>query len=99
MSQSQYVIEVGMTQRRFGQSGRSLTPVQPQQKQRLDKEYKSFLTFLPGKSFTALFVFIQKTLSFLLFGFITLIFGRRKPSHRRELPAEQDKELDRATDL
>jgi len=99
MPQSQFVLEVDMTETRFGQSERSLMSTRFQQEEGISKRRKSLLAYLLGKPFAKLVMFMQRVLSFILAGFITVILGRRKASQRRELPAEQNLELDRATDL
>ncbi len=99
MAQSQFAFEVDMTETRFGQSGRSLTSMQSQQKGEIHKRRTSLLASLLGKPLIKLARFMQRVLSLILAGFIALILGRRKTPQHRELPAEQNLELDRATEL
>jgi len=74
-------------------------PAQPQQKGEISERRKSLFVCLFGKLIAKLVGFMQRILSYILAGFITLILGRRKAAQRRQLPAEQNQELDRPTDL
>jgi signal transduction histidine kinase len=88
-----------MTKGHLNKLNRSLMPMQPQQKRALSASSNSSFAYLLGKSFAALLAFLRKILSFLLAGFIALILGQRNTSSHQEPPAEQNLELERATDL
>ena len=88
-----------MTKRCFDEPERSLMPMKSQQKEEISKGPKSLFASLLGKLFVTLVVCLQRILSFILAGFIALVLGRRKTTQRRELPIEQNQELNQATDL